>query len=683
MANLERCLGSIANHIASFVIGDCGSTDGTPEFIRAFFAKRGLTGDLFSVAAEDLDQAHATALRRACTSRLVFDYLLLTDADMELVVEDPDFRARLEAPCYDLAQQSGVSYGNARLLRRDAATRNHEAYALAPGDAPLARGIKCVDLATGANRVRKRTRDIRLLLRKLEQEPNNGHHWFCLGQTLRDAGHFAEAAKTFAKRAAMGGWDEEGWYARLQEARCLLALNDEHGFQRAAMAAFDQRPQRAEPLYDLARFYRERGMNNASVLYAEAGLTLDRPARNARFVDDFIYTTGLREEYSIVAFYSPDPQRKERGHVAADWLTLSRATTSAARDLARSNVDYYCEPAKTLMPSFRARPVGFTPPHGWRAGNPSIAHRGDQVVIVQRCVNYTLTETGERRTADGTPIASRNFLLRLDGDLRVASAAEILSPLDLPQPAFDRVQGFEEVRPFVWRGELWCCATLRQLTPEGWCEQILARLDCPASGPIRLTDWCVLRPEGPRQHETNWMPLISGDELRFIAACDPVRVVNEQARTIAATTPSIAADLFRGGAQAIAFDRGWLALIHEAGGQVGTPSLWHRFVWFDAGFALRGVSRRFCLQQPGVEHASGLAWHSDGERLLITFGINDREAWIATVDAEEVRAILSDTDGLLATGPGYATSWRMLPPAELTSPEDRRERLIPVLESAA
>ena len=391
----------------------------------------------------------------------------------------------------------------------------------------------------------------------------------------------------------------------------------------------------------------------------------------------------MREEYSIVAFYSPDPQRKERGHVAADWLTLSRAATPAARALARSNVGFYCEPAKILMPSFRARPVGFTPPEGWQATNPSIAHRGDQIVMVQRCVNYTLTDTGEYPTATGAPIATRNFLLRLNGDLRVGSAQEILSPQDLPPPAFDLVLGFEEVRPFVWRGELWCCAAVRELTPEGWCEQILARIDCPPSGPARLTDWCVLRPEGTRHHEANWMPLISGDELRFIAACDPVRVVNEQARTVAETTPSIAADLFRGGSQAIAFDRGWLALIHESTGQGSSRSLWQRFVWFDAEFVLRGVSRRFCFQQPGIELASGLAWHPDGERLLITFGIHDREAWIATVDAEEVRAILSDADGLLATLPADATSWQMLPPAELASSDLRRERVVAVLETAA
>jgi hypothetical protein len=35
MANLQRCLGAVADHIGCWVIGDTGSTDGTQDFIRA------------------------------------------------------------------------------------------------------------------------------------------------------------------------------------------------------------------------------------------------------------------------------------------------------------------------------------------------------------------------------------------------------------------------------------------------------------------------------------------------------------------------------------------------------------------------------------------------------------------------------------------------------------------------
>ena len=59
----------------------------------------------------------------------------------------------------------------------------------------------------------------------------------------------------------------------------------------------------------------------------------------------------------------------------------------------------------------------------------------------------------------------------------------------------------------------------------------------------------------------------------------------------------------------------------------------HRFVWFDKAGALRGVSRPFFFQKKGIEFAAGIAWHPDGKRLLISYGVAHSEAWIATVDA--------------------------------------------------
>ena len=53
----------------------------------------------------------------------------------------------------------------------------------------------------------------------------------------------------------------------------------------------------------------------------------------------------------------------------------------------------------------------------------------------------------------------------------------------MPRPSFNLVLGFEDLRPFVWRGELWGNACVREFTPQGWCEQVLARIDDHASAP--------------------------------------------------------------------------------------------------------------------------------------------------------------------------------------------------------
>ena len=653
MKNLARCLGAIAEHIACWVIGDTGSTDGTQDFIKAFFAQRNIPGELYSFPFEHFAQARNAALERASASTLLYDYLLFADADMELVVEDRDFRTKLEAPGYRviLRKESGPTGWTTGLARRGIGARyrgvTHE-YLDVPGAARELQGIWYRCHASEADRADRLERDIRLLKGALEREPENRRYWFYLAQSYRDVGQTRKAAEIYARRAEMGGSDEETWRARLELARSLRALGENEGeFLRQALAAFNQCPQRIEPLYDLARYYRERGMNAASMVFSEMGLSIVSP-EGAVYLEEFIYAAGLREEYWIAAIYSGDSARRSRGHDACNWLALNGRVPASSRDLARSNLAYYLEPASAMMPSFTARPIGFTPPDGYRPMNPSVARWGDQIMLVQRAVNYTLTSSDRYETPNGAPIHTRNFLLRLSPALEVQSSVEILPPIDMPAPAFERVRGFEDSRLFLWHGGLWCSSNLRELTRHGWCEQVLARIDTDTSGVCRLTDWRALRPEGQRRNEKNWMPRVADDVLQFIHLCDPTRVLDEQARTITEATPAIKADHFRGGSQAIPFDGGWLAVIHETREKSATRPRYqqHRFIWLDRANALRRVSRAFFFNKIETEFAAGLAWHPDRERLLVSYGVGDREAWIATVDATEVRRVLQNVDQL-------------------------------------
>jgi len=142
------------------------------------------------------------------------------------------------------------------------------------------------------------------------------------------------------------------------------------------------------------------------------------------------------------------------------------------------------------------------------------------------------------------------------------------------------------------------------------------------------------------------MPQVAGDRLQFIRLCDPTRVVDDSGSTLTEITPAIAARQFRGASQLIAFDNGWLALVLEVHERDGRHFYQHRFVWFDKANTLRKVSRPFFFHKKGVEVAAGLAWHPDGERVLISYSVAEGEGWIATVSAGEVRGVLEDVERL-------------------------------------
>ena len=54
------------------------------------------------------------------------------------------------------------------------------------------------------------------------------------------------------------------------------------------------------------------------------------------------------------------------------------------------------------------------------------------------------------------------------------------------------------------------------------------------------------------------------------------------------------------------------------------------------------MSPPFLFGREGIERAAGLTPHPDGRHLLISYGIGDGEAWLATVDAGDVRKLLED-----------------------------------------
>lgn len=648
-----RCLTSLRPYIENYVIGDTGSIDRTKDLIYSTLALPHIIyGTITDILFDDFSSARNQALTLA-RQWSDCDYILLVDADMELMVEgDHNPFEGLTADAYEIEQRyAGISYQNVRLIRRDLLVPpmyhgvTHEY--LDTSQCRLERLFRVWfnDHADGSNRPGKFQRDIELLTGDLEKNPGNPRSVFYLAQSYRDNGQYDIAAAAYARRALMGGWDEEAWYARLQAARCLRAAGKPMNFVGAALSAYEHRVWRAEPLYDLAQHYRSLGQNETALLFAERGANLPYPSKDRLFVEPPVYQYGLRREISICGFYSQMPGRKKWGAEINDELTLDPTLPAEVRREAHDNGFFYTELLKTACPSFMVQDIGFDPPEGFHNSTPSIIHHEGNLVALVRCVNYTMDAEGRYMIGDrpfgDTPINTRNFVMKIAPDLTMLSSpSEIRMPQDWPTPKFPAVLGWEDMRLFVYLGRLYIIANLREQNEEGNCEQFVGRL-LHQDDHFTLFWWDHIIGPNPGRPEKNWMPIVERNprEPRFLYACDPTTVVDMKGEVRSQCQSLFSARDFRGGSQVIPFRDGHLALVHDVHWRDLRRYYFHRFVFFENDCTqISQVSLPFFFEHRGIEFAAGMTACDD--ELLITYSVEDNSSRIATVKADEVMSLL-------------------------------------------
>lgn len=650
-ARIERCLRSALPYVKSAVVLDTGSTDDTKEIITRLCREYDVVPIVREGVFTNFSQARNDAwkLARTCNGLHVDNgrdvvpwcqYALLMDADMELVVDDPEaFDCLFDgtALSLDMMQTGGsITYGNRRIVnlqvpRDDIYVGATHEYIDIPANGMIT-GARFIDHADGSNRADKYPRDVRLLEDDLKRDPNNARSWFYLANTYRDWGKHALAGVAYKKRIELGGWDEEVHNAMMNLANCRRACGDEAGFVSGMVDAYRFRPSRAEPLYDLARHYRDKGAPAAAMLYAKPGMEIPRPS-DLLFVNDFVYSHGLRYEFSVSGYYS-DADRP-RAFEITDSLALDPACDPAHRWSARSNLFWYTKPLKDHCPSFAAYQLGFTPPSDYVPMNPSVECFDGKLTCNVRCVNYRIDEHGRYVILDGgEPIRTRNFLVELDPEtFAERTSHEVI--WDRPAPAWDMVIGLEDIRLWRHEKELRFSATVRERSAQGVCQIATGWID--ATG--RADVWRIVSDEVT--YEKNWMPMPAedGGTPRFVYRLDTI-IEPDRNLTTKHHTDAYINDI-SGSSQLIPFNEGFLAVTHEASNDpsTGKRTYWHRFVWFDNTGRLRRLSQPFVFFARQIEFCAGLAQLPNG-KLLVSFGVRDAEAWVATIDAHEVSHML-------------------------------------------
>jgi glycosyltransferase involved in cell wall biosynthesis len=297
---------TIAPYIHTWVIVDTGSEDGTQYVIRSHMAMLGIPGELHERPWKNFGHNRSEALALAQGHA---DYIWVMDAD-DLLVGTLDLShldcdaglMRIESP--------GVAYWREQIFR-DGVPFRYEGvvHEFANCNVPFTRQRVEGDYLIHSRRLGGRNadptkyqRDIDLLLADVERNPNDARSVFYIARSYNSLCDWPNARTWYAKRVEMGGWAEEVFYSLWRIATATELLGEPVSeVQEAYLRAWEYRPNRAEPLLDLACYFRRMGNYTRGHLYAERAAAIPMPEGDSLFVNREVYRFRSLDEQAVCA----------------------------------------------------------------------------------------------------------------------------------------------------------------------------------------------------------------------------------------------------------------------------------------------------------------------------------------------------------------------------------------------
>jgi glycosyltransferase involved in cell wall biosynthesis len=536
---LERCLKAVEGVVDAYCIHDTGSTDNTCEIANKWLMTH--NGCLTHSEWKDFGYNRTQSFIGAYDYVKTTDwdpkttYGLLLDADMVFHPEKLKEQT-LELAGYTVIQVAGhLAYPNTRLVRMDHPWTcrgvTHEYW-----DGPstsLPRDICWIeDQNDGGCKSDKFTRDARLLEQGLKDEPENVRYMFYLAQTYHSLGRWKDSIAMYKKRYEAGGWDEERWYSLYMIAQSYLTLGDAGKFESWMLRARAFRPGRAESVYKLAKYFREKGEHYKSYQYVQMGKDIPLSG-DSLFIETPVYTGLFEYEATILLYYL---DRKQEGLLQTTKYLLR--DTAENMDNVYKNMSFYVQP---LGKGFRNHPVmRDAAGSDYHPTSVSVFRHQGKVCHNVRFVNYSIDQrNGSYMMKNGDWSSGHTVMTQnvfWDGTTeRKMDDGSVL----LPRNQNANIRGLEDLRVYTdSKGELRFMATQREYTEKS---RILGGIYDMRLG--RYRDCEVYEPPTPTECEKNWLPIEGTEDIVY--SWHPLQVGQLKDKTLEITTTHPTPWLFR------------------------------------------------------------------------------------------------------------------------------------------
>lgn len=654
---IERLLNSTKDIVDCISISDTGSTDNTVELIENFMKEKGIPGRVYHDKWKSFGHNRTVSVMesRKTLTELQLDpektYFLLLDADMILKRLDSFNKEELIADAYMVMQKSpNLSHYNTRLIKASlpwcclGVTHEYWYCPLKQSTQRLAT-LEIEDRGDGGSKADKFERDLALLTKGIQDEPENERYLFYLAQTYKCLKQYEPAIEWYKKRVEKGGWVEEVWYSKYMIGECYELLGSWEEALKWYLAAYECNPARSESLYPIAKHYRINKEHALATLYARQGASIPIPRDQLLFISDPIYDYQFDEELSIAAYYTPF---KKEGYQSLNRLLLNKKVPEDVKKLAYSNLRFYVEPLPHAQ--FQAIEIKLPPIEEgsilhYLPMNPSILRTTEGYDLICRTVNYTQEGASIFKMIDPNApevYKTKNFLIQYDKNFNLISQKEIIEDLSRKKYPWRPVEGLEDCRIFMLNGKTWFSSSCDDISPNHQVQIVLCKLSredlkveklLPLSGPIS------------QRCEKNWLPFIFKDELHLVYGYSPFLIYKPNLESgiceIAFSNDS-EFDLshFRGSAAPIPFDDGYLMMVHEVGAYDNRRYYYHRFLKLDNELNVKKLSKPFVFKNNGVEYCLSMTLDHLENELIIPIGVEDREAYLCKIKIEHVRELL-------------------------------------------
>jgi hypothetical protein len=637
---IERCLKNALKITDAICVTDTGSTDSTCSKVEEIFKTLDIPTKLYHDEWKNFGHNRSNSFNNTvdfCNELgwdLTTTYGILLDGDM--ILKTINFNKEiLTANGYKIIQKnSSLEYYNTRFIKLSHPWKcvgvTHEYWDGAQTDTLTKEVIYIDDIGDGGAKHDKFDRDIRLLTQGLIDEPTNVRYVFYLAQTLKDTGKFKESIKMYKKRISMGGWYEEVWYSHYMIGKCWLYLKNEEKFEAWMNKAYKYRKDRAEPIYELTKYFREVGQQIKAYHYYDIGSKIPFPKNDLLFIENNVYNKYLFEyELSILHYYVYPNDRLSGLKQSIKYLN----NYTYNEESVYSNLDFYMYRMLDIGEKIELNQEKYS---DFIPTSTALIKYNNEIIANVRYVNYRIQPDGSYMMSLNNVLSrtetvrTKNAVLKLNSKLEPDSNIIFMyEKIDSKLGKETNILGLEDIRLFEEDNKLKCIATSREFSTNSTNSIVIADYNLETN---IIENGTIIESPNPGDCEKNWIPI--NDQIIYKWYPLQIGKIENNKLSINTTiqTPKIFKHL-RGSSNIVKYNNQYWTVTH--GVKYTTPrKYYHIIVVLDEEYKINKYTVPFYFDTYIIEYSLGLL--IDNNILYITASRNDSNPIIVKINVKDV-----------------------------------------------